>query len=171
MSDFLSLITAVPGLISDWTGSTSDPYKKKKEQITSALGDTTNPLYQQLYGQYRQQGAQNLGAGLAEVQRQNRLSNRMGRTPLLSSDRGGEQMFRQLMQGYQGLGTQADQQTRQNLQGQLGNYTSMTPTTAKANSQKLDFFQGIQDLLKGGTVKKPQAESNNLSDLLKSLGY
>lgn len=153
MADFLSLLTAVPSLISDFTGSTSNPNKKKIGQINSALSDTTNPLYQQLYGQYRQQNVTNLSKGIAEAEAQNRLANRMGRTPLFNNERSGEQSFRSLMSGYQTAGTQADQQTRQNLQQQLQNLSGTSQATAQGNAQRLAGYQGIYDLL---TNKKKQ---------------
>ena len=143
MSDFFSMLASIPSIISNFSGDTSSPYKKQQEELaakqaeySAALADTNNPLYKQLYGQYRQQGAANLGQGIAEAQAQNRMANKMGRTALFDSGRGGETIFRNLMQGYQNLGTQADTQTRSALQnalsgtsGAMGSYTSMTPTT------------------------------------------
>ncbi len=172
MADFLSLLTAIPSLLSNFSGNTVDPYKKKKEELASAMGDTNNPLYKQLYGQYRQQGATNLGSGIAELQRQNRMNNKMGRTPLFDQERGGESLFRNLMSGYEGLGTQADTQTRQNLQGQFANYTGMTPTTAKVNEQQNLGFNNIAELIRGNPLKQQSAPSYSpIDDWLKKQGY
>lgn len=162
--DLLSLLTAVPGLISDFNKSTSDPYQKQQEdvanrmsQISAAQTDTSNPLYKQLYGQYADQNRQNMASVIAEAQGQNRMNTNMGRTPLFDPSRGGETMFRSLMQQQQGAGLQADQQTRQALQGALnganstGNYyNQISPMTARGNSQQLAGYQGISDLLRSG---------------------
>lgn len=164
MADFLSLIGAIPGLISDFSGSTSAPYLQQQKQlaqqqqgISQALTQgPNNPLYQQLYGQYRTQGAQQLGQGVAELQAQNRLNSSMGRTPLLNDERGSENIFRNIMQGYQGLGTQADQQTRQALQGGMvgtnaaaTDYNNISKFGQAANAQQLQGYSGIYNLLRG----------------------
>lgn len=161
MADFLSLLTAIPALIHDFSGAESDPYQKQREQLAQqqqqyaqAASNPNNPLYKNLYGQYQDQNKLNLAQVIAEAQGQNRLNSRMGRTPLFSNERGGENLFRSLMQGYQGVGAQSDQQTRQALLGSAGinnsaqaAYSSMTPNAAKANAQQLSGFQGIANLL------------------------
>lgn len=171
--DFLSLLTAVPSIITAFGGGTSAPYKKQQENLAqkqaeyaAALADTNNPLYKQLYGQYKNEGAQNLSKGIAEVQAQNRLATKMGRTPLLSNERGGEALFRQLMSGYQGLGTIADQQTRSALTNAagatgsaLGGYNAISPFTQNANASQLTGYQGIYDLLKGNKVTSPTVQN------------
>lgn len=173
--DFLSLISAVPSLMADFSGSTSDPYAEDKkklaqrmESISAAQGDVNNPLYKQIYGQYQDQNRQNLAQTIAEAQAQNRMNTSMGRTPLFDPSRGGEQMFRALMQGQQGLGAQSDQQTRQALQGMstgAGNagtfYNNITPGAARANAQGIHGFTQIEDLLRGAT--QPQTQQPSLS--------
>lgn len=164
MADFLSLIGAIPGLISDFGGGTSAPYRKQQEQlaqqqhgISQALTQgPANQLYQQLYGQYREQGANQLGQGVAEIQAQNRMNSSLGRTPLLNNERGSENIFRNIMQGYQGLGTQADQQTRQALGGAMygtnaaaTDYNNASKFGAAANSQQLTGYNTIYNLLRG----------------------
>lgn len=163
--DFLSLLMSIPSLMHDFSGAETAPYQPQQEQLAanqSALAaaqtDPNNPLYKKIYGQYQDQNKQNLAQVIAESQGQNRLNSGMGRTPLFSQERGGEGLFRQLMQGYQGMGVQSDQQARQALtaaaggtQQALGSYNAITPTTAKANAQQLSGYQGIYDLLKGQT--------------------
>lgn len=162
MADIFSLISSVPSLISLFGGGTTAPYQKQQEQITGrqnqisqALTDTSNPLYQQLYGQYQQQNKSNLAETIAEAQRQNRMNLQNGRTPLFSNERGGETIFRNLAQGYQNSNVQADQQTRQGLQqalignsSALGGYNQISPYTINANKGQNLGYQGIYDLLR-----------------------
>lgn len=161
--DFLSLIGAIPSLISDFSGNTTSPYQKQQEQlagrntqISQALTDTNNPLYQQLYGQYKQQNNNNLAQTIAEAQGQNRMNSVLGRTPLFSQERGSENIFRSLMQGQQTQGLQADQQTRSALTQAMGgnntalnSYNNITPSTVAANKGTNQGFQSIADLLRG----------------------
>lgn len=180
MSDFFSLISAIPSLISDFSGDTSNPYSEQKNQlagrmaqISAAQTDVNNPLYKQLYGQYQDQNRQSLAQTISELQAQNRSASNMGRTPLLSPERGGEQIFRNLMQGYQGMNNQADQQTRQALSsaqsgaGNAGNYyNAIAPSAARGASAQLSGFQGIADLLRnmaGSQTKASPGPSNYVS--------
>lgn len=163
--DLLSLLTSVPGLISDFSGS-SQPYRKQQEQlagqqqqIAGALTQgPSNPLYQQLYGQYKQQNQNNMAQMIAESQAQNRMNSSMGRTPLFSQERGSENIFRQMMQQYQNGGGQADEQTRSAL-GQAagatgmatGNYNQLTPQRNMQTAQGLQGYKDIYQLLTGGS--------------------
>lgn len=162
--DFLSAISAIPGLISNFSGKTSNPYGDEQKQlagrmaqISAAQTDTSNPLYKQLYGQYQDQNRQSLAQTIAETQAQNRMATGMGRTPLLDPNRGGETLFRGLMQGYQGLNNTADQQTRQALmQAQAGTgaagtyYNNITPQAVAGNKSQLQGYQTISDMLRSG---------------------
>lgn len=163
MADFLSLISAIPSLISDFSGS-ANPYAKQQQQIagnqlqiSNALTQgPSNPLYQSIYGQYKQQNANNMASTIAEAQGQNRMNANMGRTPLFSNERGSENIFRNVVQQQQGAGVQADQQTRSALgqgsssalQGQAG-YNSIIPQTNAATSQNLAGYNSIYNLLRG----------------------
>lgn len=161
--DFLSLIGAIPGLMDAFSGSESAPYRKQQEQIaqrqnqlSQAMTDVNNPLYQQIYGQYKQQNASNLAQTIAEAQGQNRMNTALGRTPLFSQERGGENIFRNLVMQQQNAGVQADTQTRQALQQAMGGnnaaqnqYNSITQSTGRANAQQLSGYQGIEQLLRG----------------------
>lgn len=168
MADLLSLLTAIPGLMNAFGGGTTAPYQKQQEelakrnmQISQALTDTNNPLYQQLYGQYKNQNQSNMANTISQLQGQNRMNASMGRVPLFSQERGGENIFRALMEQAQNGGVQADQQTRQSLMGglqgnaaSLGGYNAITPYTTKANASQLSGYQGIYDLLNG--MRQPQ---------------
>lgn len=164
MADFLSLISAIPSLISDFSGGTTAPYKQQQQQLASnqlsasnaLMQGPNNPLYQSIFGQYKQQNANTAAQTIAEAQGQNRMNANMGRTPLFSNERGSENIFRTLMQQQQGAGVQADQQTRaalgqaggMNMQG-LAGYNSITPYGVAANKQQNTGYQGIYDLMRG----------------------
>lgn len=164
--DFLSLIGAIPGLIDAFGKKESSPYQKQQEQIASQqnqlsqalMQGPSNPLYQQMYGQYKQQNQSNLADVIAQAQGQNRMNSAMGRVPLFNNERGSENIFRTLAQNYQNQGVQADQQTRQGLQQAMGGnqaaqmqYQAITPTTARGNAQQLSGYQGIQNILQNMT--------------------
>lgn len=93
-------------------------YLQPAEEALSAMGNTDSALYQDIYGQQKQQGQDNLAYQIAELGRQNRKLSSMGRTPLFDAERGGETMFRGLTQGYQDIQNQAADQT-QNILGNL----------------------------------------------------
>lgn len=171
--DLLStLLSAAPALYSDFTGGTSAPYLKQQQQqaanntqIAGALADPTSPMYQQVYGQYKQQNQNNLAQVIAEAQGQNRMNANMGRTPLFNANTGNGDIFRNLTQGYQNAGVESDQQTRSALQGALqggaaalGGYNSISPSGAAANAQKLSGFDTLANLLK--TKQTPTAQPN-----------
>lgn len=164
MADFLSLISSIPSLISDFSGGTTAPYKQQQKQLAgqqqqisqALMGGPSNPLYQSIFGQYKQQNANNAAQTIAEAQGQNRMNSNLGRTPLFSQERGSENIFRTLMQQQQNSGVQADQQTRaalgqaggQAFQGLYG-YNAIAPSTVAANKQQNVGYQGIYDLLRG----------------------
>lgn len=160
--DFLaSLLSTVPSILSNFN-HTSAPYLGQQEALAAqqknladALTNNNNPMYQQLFGQYKEQGQQDLASTIAEAQRQNRAGSNLGRTPLLDPERGGEQLFRSLMQGQAGLSQQADSSARQAITGAMGGgtqalqaYGNVTPFSKSASSQDLAGYQGIGDLLK-----------------------
>lgn len=164
MADFLSLLLGLPSVISNFSGSAS-PYTREQEQLSArmaqyaqASADPTNPLYQQTYNKFQDQNKANLAQVIAEAQGQNRMANQMGRTPLFSQGRGGETLFRSLMQGYQNSGAQSDQQTRASLKdasGQTGQalagYNSASPFKALKNYQQdVMGYEGIGKLLGAG---------------------
>lgn len=176
MLDYLSLLTSIPSLMSNFSGS-AQPYRKEQEQlagrqnqISGALTDNNNPLYQQIYGQYKQQNQNNMGQYIAEAQGQNRMNANMGRTPLFSQERGSENIFRQLMQGYQNQGVQADQQTRQALSQAMGgaaqagqSYNQLTPFRNMQTAQGLQGYKDIYSLLSGNSHPQQGGGYNSMS--------
>jgi len=85
-------------------------YIQPAANMAAGLTDTDSPAYQKLYGQFKEQGQQNLAESIAELSRQNRKLALMGRAPLLDTSRGGETTFRNLNQGYQDVQNQASNQ-------------------------------------------------------------
>lgn len=177
-TDFLSLLTAVPSLISDFSGSTADPYGKDKKalaqkmsQLADAQGDTNNPLYKQIYGQYQDQNRQNLAQTIAEAQGQNRMNTANGRTPLFDPSRGGEQLFRGLIQGQQAGAAQSAQQAQAALQERMTGYGNAYATTNNAgqgagrgNAQNMHGYTQLTDLLRGASQpNKPQIPATPIS--------
>lgn len=162
MADFLSLLMGIPSLMSAFNGATTDPYRAQQEKIAAqqykyaqAAGDPSNPLYQKTYQQYQGQNKLNLAQVIAEAQGQNRMSQQNGRTPLFAEGRGGETLFRQLMQGYQGMGAQSDTQTRAALTGAAGinqqaqnQYGYITPNATAANSAQLSGYNQLYNMFK-----------------------
>ena len=80
-------------------------------EIAGAMSDMSSPKYQNIYGQFKQQGQQNLSESIAEMMRQNRKQSMLGRAALFSPERGGETMFRGLTKGYQDVQNDASRQT------------------------------------------------------------
>lgn len=173
-TDPLSLISSIPQLMSLFGGGTTAPYQKQQQQlagqqqqISQALTQgPSNPLYQQLYGQYQQQSRNNAASTIAEAQGQNRANANLGRTPLFSQERGSENIFRSLMQNEQNSGVQADQQTRAALQGAGGQtlgglqgYNSINNSTALRNQGQNLGYQNIVDLLRGNQPKSQSMPS------------
>lgn len=185
MADFLSLLLGIPALIKDFNGGTTAPYRSQQEdlaaqqaQYAQAAANPSSPLYQQTYGRYQNQNKGNLAQVIAEAQGQNRLNSRMGRTPLFSQDRGGEQLFRAMMQQYQGMGAQSDQQTQAALTnaGRLNNagqaaYGAITPSTASANSAQLSGYKQIYNMFnpQASAQPTPQTTPQNYSSTNLSL--
>jgi len=91
-------------------------YQQPAQNIANAMTDLNNPLYQQLYGQFKQQGKANLAQTIAQLSGQNRKLAMAGRAPLFDPERGGETMFRGLTQGYGDVQNQASQQAFGQLQ-------------------------------------------------------
>lgn len=161
--DFLSLLTSIPSMISNFSG-TAQPYRREQEQLAArqnqlsqAMTDTNNPLYQQIYGQYQQQNRNNIAQMIAEAQGQNRMNANMGRTPLFNQERGSENIFRSMMQQYQNMGTQSAEQTRAALGQAMGGagqamqgYNQLTPYRNMQTAQKLQPYKDIYSLLNGG---------------------
>lgn len=89
-------------------------------RYAGAIANPDDPTYQKLYESERGNSMQDLAAAIAEMSRQNRKLSSMGRTPLFSQERGGEQMFRTMTQGYSTAQDTARQRAREIL-GAAGN--------------------------------------------------
>ncbi len=115
-----TLLKTVPGAKAGLQGVNLGPQKQIADQISQlaqAQTNTQNPLFQSLYNQNKEAGNQNLAQTIAQLQSQNRLALANGQAPLLNQERGGESIFRNLIQGQQSVGNQA----LQNTFGQLNN--------------------------------------------------
>lgn len=157
-----SLMTAIPSILQGFGAmgnnggnNTLNTLGGNSANLSNALTNTNNPLYQQIYGQERQQNMSNLAGGLNMMQGQNRLQSAMGRVPLFAQGRGGEEAFRGLMNGYQNADLQAQQQARssigQALQGTTqGGYLGAQQQRANSmqNNGMLNSFNSIGQLLK-----------------------
>lgn len=113
-----SLLQFIPSFMQLMKGMNNTSQKTTAAQLSNvnnAMVNPNNPLYQQMYGQYRQQGQQQLGESISQLEGQNRMLSSMGRTPLFSPERRGEAEFRAQVAGGPQIGIQAQQQTQQAL--------------------------------------------------------
>lgn len=127
------------------------------KQITGAETDMSNPLFQSMLSQNKQAGQSQLASTIAQLQAQNRLAQSSGQKPLLDQERGGESIFRNLVQGQQDVGNQAVGQTYNQLQGAQSGLTNLYGT--QGDLAKAQF---------GNTVKKVGAYGS-MSDALQGL--
>lgn len=158
-----SLMTSIPsilsgfGLIGNQSGNNNiNALGNNSANIANAMNNTNNPLYQQMYGQQKEQNMNNLASATSMMQGQNRMQSAMGRTPLFAQGRGGEEIFRNLMQGYQNNDATAQQQVHnqlaQNLQGSnqaLMASQAQNNANKTQNNSQLNSFNSIAQLLKG----------------------
>lgn len=141
-----SLASAIPFLgLPNQQQQNLKPY----QQTIDAIGNTQNPMYQQIYGQQKQQGQDNLAQEIAQLSGQNRRLSAMGRTPLFDQERGGEQLFRGLTQGYQDVQNQAANNTRSILGTQAQGYGNIAGQQNQIAANKA----GINGNLLGGLAK------------------
>lgn len=160
--NFLSALTqSVPAIMSGFGAMGKNSAYNNMNQlgnqansISSAMGDLNNPLYQKLYGQYKQQDINNLVAGTNALSGQNRMLSSMGRVPLFARGREGEQNFRQLMGGYQNSDLMATNQARDALMQNLnatnsayGMQRNLAEQQNSKNAQGLGAFGSIASLL------------------------
>lgn len=132
-----SLMQFIPGFMNLMKGMNNSGQKQTAAQlsnVTNAMGNPNNPLYQQLYGGFKQQGQQQLGQNITQMEGQNRNLSAMGRTPLFAPERNGEMAFRAQAAAGPQMGMMAQQQTQQALQnqahalnpyGQQGSYNNL----------------------------------------------
>jgi|SRR6185369_4778144 len=153
-----SLLQAIPSIMYDFKGFNTGPQANiagQLGQVANAQMDTNNPLYQQIYGQQKQQAQQNLSQGIQQLSAQNRKLSSMGRVPLFDPERGGEQLFRGLTQGYQTAGNMAANNTQNVLSGAgrtlgdaFGNYSSLAQQKNMGQYQQAKGETGIAGILK-----------------------
>lgn len=136
--DWLSLLTALPAYSHS---KKLDKFYQPANEALNAMGDTNSGLYQNIYGQQKQQGQDNLAYQIAELSRQNRKLSMLGRTPLFSAERGGETLFRGLTQGYQDIQNKAGDQT-QDILAQLFRGRSIMGEIGAKNSAKKSAVKG-----------------------------
>lgn len=140
MSPIQSLAQALPAY--NYTKKYNQ-YLAPAQETLDAMGDITNPKYQQIYGQQKQQGQDNLAYQIAELGRQNRKLSMLGRTPLFSAERGGETLFRGLTQGYQDIQNKAGDQTQNILANLFKNQSAMGLQRAQYGAQKASVKGGM----------------------------
>lgn len=119
------------------------------QNYANAAVDTNNPLYQQVYGQQKQQGQQNLAEQIGQLSNQNRKLSSMGRVPLFDPERGGEQLFRGLTSGYQDIQNNAANQSR----GILTNASNSAMQQGAMQAQLAANKAGIKGNLLGSLTK------------------
>lgn len=113
-----TLLRGIPATMQLFEGSDTGPQQavaNRLGMLSEAMYAPNSPLYQQLYRQNLNQNQQNLAQTIAELQRQNRKATVTGRTPLFSSERGGESVFRGLMQEQGAIGDRAREATLNQL--------------------------------------------------------
>lgn len=160
MSLLPSLLQIIPSLMSGFKGVKTGPQNAvagQLGQIANAQMNTNNPTYQQIYGQQKQQGQQNLGESIAEMIRQNRKASALHRTPLFDAERGGETLFRGVNQGYQDIQNQAGTNTQNILGG-----AARTLVPQYLMNQQTSQTNYSNDVLKDATF-------NNLGAALKHI--
>ena len=137
--------------------------------LSDAMLDPNNPIYQNLYKQNKEDMSYGLSSAIAEAQRQNRQAVRLGRAPLFSAERGGEDLFRALMKGQQNS-TQAASMARSQIAGAaqplsqaLSSYSNLTPLArTRSYQQTVQPFNDISTILPRKTLDQ------QVSDMISS---
>lgn len=132
-----NLLTALPGILSSFKGvntKNQSDISGQQAQVANAIYNPSNPLYQQLYGQQRQNIQQTGAAQIAQASNQNRMLSSMGRTPLFSPERNGQEAFRQSVMNQQGADVAAQNQTRGILSSAMGGLNTALVGANERNS-------------------------------------
>lgn len=155
------LLGTVPSIVTAFKGKDTRGQRQaggQIQQLADAQYNPNNPIYQNLYNANRGAQQQDLAAAISELARQNRKLNTMGRNPLLSAERGGESIFRNVIMGNERAGQQARQTTLDQIRGaqnaQAGNYATQ---------------QGLANTGWENDVIKAQAGYGSMADLLRQL--
>lgn len=156
-----SLGAAIPQFL---YGQNQGQYTKQQQNIQNAMTNTSNPMYQNIYNQQKQQSQQSLGDAISQLSAQNRKLSELGRTPLFDNERGGEQLFRGLTQGYQTAQNTAASNTNDILKNAY-NQAALTGQTQNKNAQTK--AQGQSAL--GGFLGTALGQSGGMGSMLKGL--
>lgn len=141
-------------------------------QVNNALINNQNPLYQQLYGQNKQNNLSSLSQAITEIENHNRALSANGRTPLFSPEHGGEQAFRALAAQYQGNDQQAAKQTIDQLtHGAAGLSGQVIPAQVNQTNRELGGYSSIGDLLTKLGASQPQQQNQNQLTAPSNEGY
>lgn len=163
-----SLLQFLPSFLSLMHGMNNSGQKATAAQmsnVTNAMTNPNNPLYQQMYGQYKQQGQQQLGENISQMEGQNRMLSSMGRTPLFDPQRQGEAAFRAQAAAGPQIGIQAGQQTQQ----ALGNAAQvLAGRSGQTGIYQTLLGQQYGDRAGQGTANQSIAGLGQLSQLLQS---
>jgi hypothetical protein len=124
-------------------------YFAPAQRALNASINPDDPMYQKIYGQQKLRGQQNLAEVIAEAMRQNRKAGALGRTPLFSAERGGEEIFRNLSRGYLDTQNNAADQTQNILGTAAQGYGNMAGIQSQFAANKA----GIKGNLLGGLAK------------------
>lgn len=153
-------LNSLLGIIQQFKGINSKNQSNisgQQSQVANAIYNPSNPLYQQLYGQERQNIQQTGAANIAQAGNQNRLLSSMGRTPLFSPERNGEQAFRQGVMNQQGADVDAQNATR----GILGGAEQALGGAMTGANQRSAAQYGTPNPYTGGTMGGFQGGSQN----------
>lgn len=149
-----SLLTALPGILSSFKGVNAKNQSNisgQQQNVANAMYNPSNPLYQQLYGQERQNIQQTGAQQIAQAGNQNRLLSSMGRTPLFSQQRNGEEAFRQSVMNQQGADVAAQNATR----GILSNSMSGLNTAMVGANERSSALYGPSRIAQGANNQTP----------------
>ncbi len=141
----------------NFTGTNLAPQRSIADEmgnLANASYNPNNPTYQAIYNNENQSAKQDLSSAIAEMSNQNRKLSMLGRTPLFSPERGGEQMFRQTIQGYQTAQDTARARARQIIgagQGALNmnfqNQNNLAQQQTQNNQKQAYGMGNIADML------------------------
>lgn len=168
--DFLPLLLkTVPAVKTQMQGKNTAAQQAIMAQMNNLTDASINPenaTYKSLLTSNTNSDRGNLAATIAELQAQNRKATMAGQAPLLDQERGGESVFRNLIQGQQQIGDQARTQTlgqiNQGRAALTGNYATADDLANQAyqnKSLKANAYGNISDALSGlfGLNKAPAA--------------
>lgn len=148
-----NLLRAIPAIKTQFEGVDLGPQQavaSRLGQLSEAMYDPNNPIYRQSYRANLAGQQQNLAQAIAELQRQNRKATATGRTALISPERGGEAIFRQIMGGQQDFQRRAQEQTLRQL-GMGANTTAAAYQPYATNAQQ-DYQNRQRDVSAFDTI-------------------